>query len=81
MKRYAALTALIAMAALIAAPSLAQDAQAVIRAASQTMGIENLNSIEYYGSGANFNLGQNNNANAPWPRVNALSCSYGLGKP
>ena len=24
----------------------------------------------YYGSGANYNLGQNNNANYPWPRVN-----------
>jgi glyoxylase-like metal-dependent hydrolase (beta-lactamase superfamily II) len=71
MKRYAALTALVALAALTSVPSLAQDAQAVIRAASQTMGVENLRSIEYYGSGANFNLGQNNNANAPWPRVNA----------
>ena len=50
---------------------MAQDAQSVIRAASQAMGVENLSSITYYGSGANFNLGQNNNANAPWPRVNA----------
>jgi len=68
MNRYAAL---IVLAGLISSPSLAQDAQSVVRAASQTMGIDNLSSITYYGSGANFNLGQNNNANAPWPRVNA----------
>ena len=34
------------------------------------MGVDGLNSITYYGSGANYNLGQNNNANYPWPRVN-----------
>jgi glyoxylase-like metal-dependent hydrolase (beta-lactamase superfamily II) len=38
--------------------------------ASREMGIEGLSSITYYGSGANYNLGQNNNANYPWPRVN-----------
>jgi glyoxylase-like metal-dependent hydrolase (beta-lactamase superfamily II) len=68
MKRYAAL---IAVAVLIPPLSLAQDAASVLRAASQTMGVDKLSSITYYGSGANFNLGQNNNANAPWPRVNA----------
>jgi glyoxylase-like metal-dependent hydrolase (beta-lactamase superfamily II) len=34
------------------------------------MGVNGLNSITYYGSGANYNLGQNNNANYPWPRAN-----------
>ena len=34
------------------------------------MGIEGLNSIRIYGSGANFTVGQNNNANGPWPRTN-----------
>ena len=34
------------------------------------MGLDGLSSITYYGSGANYNLGQNNNANYPWPRVN-----------
>src|SRR5688572_16285861 len=34
------------------------------------MGIEGLNSLRIYGSGANFTVGQNNNANGPWPRVN-----------
>jgi len=63
--------ALIVFAGLLSAPSFAQDAKSVIGAASKAMGVENLSSITYYGSGANFNLGQNNNANAPWPRVNA----------
>jgi glyoxylase-like metal-dependent hydrolase (beta-lactamase superfamily II) len=63
--------ALVVLAGLISSPSVAQDAASVIRTASQTMGVDNLSSITYYGSGANFSLGQNNNANAPWPRVNA----------
>jgi glyoxylase-like metal-dependent hydrolase (beta-lactamase superfamily II) len=34
------------------------------------MGSESLTSISYYGSGANFGLGQSNNANGQWPRTN-----------
>ncbi|HEY7185424.1 MAG TPA: MBL fold metallo-hydrolase [Vicinamibacterales bacterium] len=45
-------------------------AKAVIANASKAMGADNLTSITFYGSGANFNLGQNNNANMPWPRTN-----------
>ena len=51
--------------------SAAQDAKTVIANASKAMGADNLTSITYYGSGANFNLGQYNNANGPWPRTNA----------
>jgi glyoxylase-like metal-dependent hydrolase (beta-lactamase superfamily II) len=47
-----------------------QDAKTVVQAASKAMGIENVNSVMYYGSGANFNLGQSNRANGPWPRTN-----------
>ena len=50
--------------------ALAQNAATVIANASKNMGVEGLNSVTYYGSGANYNLGQNNNANYPWPRVN-----------
>jgi glyoxylase-like metal-dependent hydrolase (beta-lactamase superfamily II) len=50
--------------------AFAQDAASVIANAARAMGVDNLNSVTYYGSGANFNLGQNNNANGPWPRVN-----------
>ena len=42
----------------------------MLAAASKAMGMDNLTSITIYGSGANFNLGQRNNANDQWPRNN-----------
>lgn len=48
----------------------AQTAEAVVAASARAMGTEGLNSIRIYGSGANFTVGQNNNANGPWPRTN-----------
>jgi hypothetical protein len=45
----------------------AQDAKSVIANASKTMGADGLNSIMVYGSGANYGLGQSNNANGEWP--------------
>ena len=63
--------AAVALAALAAtSAAVAQNAASVIANASRTMGVEGLNSVTYYGSAANYNLGQNNNANYPWPRVN-----------
>jgi glyoxylase-like metal-dependent hydrolase (beta-lactamase superfamily II) len=64
------LLAAVAVSGLLVASALAQNAATVISNAARAMGVDNLNSITYYGSGANFNLGQNNNANGPWPRVN-----------
>jgi glyoxylase-like metal-dependent hydrolase (beta-lactamase superfamily II) len=61
--------AVAAMVAVLIVPTAAQDAKSVVSSASKAMGADNLNSITYYGSGANFNLGQNNNANGPWPRA------------
>ncbi len=55
---------------LATSPLLAQDAKSVVAEASRAMGVDGLSSITYYGSGANYNLGQNNNANYPWPRIN-----------
>lgn len=62
----------LALGALVAASSTAgaQDAKTVIAAASKAMGMDNLNAITIYGSGANYNLGQSNNANDAWPRNN-----------
>src|SRR2546425_592752 len=54
----------------VPAAAQAQDAKTVVGNAAKAMGSENLNSIMIYGSGANFNLGQSNNANGPWPRAN-----------
>jgi hypothetical protein len=58
------------MAVVSAQSAAAQTAEAVIAEASRAMGIEGLNSIRMYGSGANYTVGQNNNANGPWPRTN-----------
>ncbi len=55
------------LAALLTQTVTAQDAKTVISTASKAMGVEGLNSIHYYGVAQNGNLGQNNNANQPWP--------------
>jgi glyoxylase-like metal-dependent hydrolase (beta-lactamase superfamily II) len=59
-----------ALSLLVSASVAAQDAKVVLAAASKAMGMDNLTSITIYGSGANFGLGQSNNANDQWPRTN-----------
>jgi glyoxylase-like metal-dependent hydrolase (beta-lactamase superfamily II) len=54
---------------LVCAPAMSQDAKAVIADASKAMGLEGVNSLYYYGAGANYSLGQNNNASIPWPKT------------
>ena len=66
-KQYGSAVVLVAALAL---PAAAQDARTVVGNAMKAMGADTLNSISYYGSGANFNLGQSNSANGPWPRAN-----------
>jgi glyoxylase-like metal-dependent hydrolase (beta-lactamase superfamily II) len=61
------LVALIALAGMTASTAAAQDAKTAVSAASKAMGVENLSSVYFYGTAANGNLGQNNNANQPWP--------------
>ena len=62
--------ATVLVVSLMASTAAAQDAKTVIASASKAMGADNLNSITFYGSGANFGLGQSNNANGQWPRTN-----------
>ena len=69
-RTWVAAIAAIAMTGLMTSTAAAQDAKTAIANASKAMGADNLTSITFYGSGANFNLGQNNNANMPWPRTN-----------
>lgn len=59
--------AVIALVGAVAGSAAAQDAKAVISNASRAMGVDGLSSIHYYGVGMLGNLGQNNNANQPWP--------------
>jgi glyoxylase-like metal-dependent hydrolase (beta-lactamase superfamily II) len=55
--------------ALLAAPALAQNARTVIADATRAMGLDGVTSLYFYGSGATYSLGQNNNANGPWPKT------------
>jgi glyoxylase-like metal-dependent hydrolase (beta-lactamase superfamily II) len=70
MKR-AFVVVLMLTALLLTQTVIAQDAKSVVSAASTAMGINGMNSIHYYGVAQNGNLGQNNNANQPWPMANA----------
>ena len=54
----------------LATPAFAQDAKTAVSNASKAMGADGVTSVTYWGSGANYNLGQNNNAQGPWPRTN-----------
>jgi glyoxylase-like metal-dependent hydrolase (beta-lactamase superfamily II) len=49
--------------------AIAQDAKSVIADTSKAMGLDGVSSVYYYGSGAQYSLGQNNNANMPWPKT------------
>lgn len=55
--------------ALACIPAVAQDAKSVIANASKAMGLDGVTSVYYYGAGATYSLGQNNNANIPWPKT------------
>jgi glyoxylase-like metal-dependent hydrolase (beta-lactamase superfamily II) len=57
------------MLAFAAAPAFTQDAKSVLADASKAMGLDGVTSVYYYGSGAQYSLGQNNNANMPWPKT------------
>lgn len=60
----------LAVMLLAAMTATAQDAKTVIGNATKAMGADTLTSISYFGSAANFSLGQNSNASNPWPRTN-----------
>src|SRR5262245_6583922 len=61
------LAALILIVSLVPAAA-AQDAAAVINAASQAIGADRLKTIEYSGSGYDFAIGQAFNPSSPWPK-------------
>jgi glyoxylase-like metal-dependent hydrolase (beta-lactamase superfamily II) len=65
------LAAAVALAGLLSSPAAAQDVKAVLGSAAKAMGVEALTSIHYYGVAQTGNLGQNNNANQPWPMASA----------
>ena len=54
--------------ALTAGPAAAQDARTVLQAAATTMGVTNMNSIQFSGSGWQGAVGQNVAPDQDWPR-------------
>jgi len=59
-----------AVMVLMAQLALAQDAKTVVDGAAKAMGVQNLGSVRYSGSGLNFALGQAPNTSSPWPKFN-----------
>ena len=57
----------IAVLMMVASTASAQDAKSVLSNASRAMGIDNITAVHFYGTASAGNLGQNNNANQPWP--------------
>jgi glyoxylase-like metal-dependent hydrolase (beta-lactamase superfamily II) len=55
--------------ALLAVPAMAQNARTVLADASKAMGLDGVTSLYFYGSGATYSIGQNNNPNGPWPKT------------
>jgi hypothetical protein len=51
--------------------AFAQDAKAVLEATQKNIG--NVQSIQFTGSGAQFNLGQSVTPDGPWPRTELKS--------
>src|SRR4026207_683104 len=67
----AKILAAIVLLGVASATAAAQDVKTVLGNAAKTMGVETLTSIHCYGVAQNGSLGQNNNANQPWPMANA----------
>src|SRR2546430_2578360 len=67
---FAAVFSNVALGAVLLPVAVAQDAKTVIDNAVKAMGMQNLGSVRYSGSGLNFALGQAPNPSSPWPRFN-----------
>jgi glyoxylase-like metal-dependent hydrolase (beta-lactamase superfamily II) len=68
LKKIAAAVVLGVLASMVAVRVRAQDASAVIAAASGAIGVDVLRTLQYSATGFDFVLGQSYNPNAPWPR-------------
>ncbi|OFW03042.1 MAG: hypothetical protein A3I61_05455 [Acidobacteria bacterium RIFCSPLOWO2_02_FULL_68_18] len=63
----------VSLAALMAVSAPAQDARSVLQAAAKAMGVENMRSIQYTGTGWQGMVGQNFAPDQDWPRVDLTS--------
>jgi glyoxylase-like metal-dependent hydrolase (beta-lactamase superfamily II) len=62
--------AVIGLGVALSTGAYSQDAKAVVDAAAKAMGVQNLGSVRYTGSGLNYALGQAVNPTSPWPKFN-----------
>ena len=65
----------LSLSALMAGSAAAQDVQSVLRAAATAMGVDNMRSIRYSGTGWQGMVGQNVAPDRDWPRVDLTSYS------
>ena len=63
----------LSLSALMAGPAAAQSAQSVLQSTATAMGMENLTSIRYSGTGWQGRVGQNVSPDRDWPRVDLTS--------
>jgi glyoxylase-like metal-dependent hydrolase (beta-lactamase superfamily II) len=63
----------LSLAALMAGSATAQDARAVLQAAATAMGVNNMKSVQYSGTGWQGMVGQNVAPDQDWPRVDLKS--------
>ncbi len=63
----------LSLAALVAGPGAAQDPRSVLQAAANAMGVANMKSIQYSGTGWQGMVGQNYAPADDWPRVDLTS--------
>jgi len=63
----------LSLAALMAASVPAQDARSILQATAVAMGVENMRSIQYTGTGWQGMVGQNVAPDQDWPRVDLTS--------
>ena len=63
----------LSLAALMAGSAAAQDARSVLQAAATAMGVTNMKSIQYSGTGWQGMVGQNFAPDQDWPRVDLTS--------
>ena len=63
----------LSLSVLMAAPAAAQSVQSVLQSVATAMGMENLSSIQYSGTGWQGRVGQNVSPDRDWPRVDLTS--------
>ena len=63
----------LSLSVLMTAPAAAQGVQSVLQSVATAMGMENLTSIQYSGTGWQGRVGQNVSPDRDWPRVELTS--------